>query len=350
MKGIGLKYLIYKLLAVVTTVVVSAFVYKSIYWEPELKDQGHMLFNLREFQWHNDVLYIGESSNYWVSPDDEDKRTISDMINDSLDGMRLSGMQVPAYHAGMFLPIIEHIDTAARVKKIVVTMNLRSFDKPWIYSGQEAALLRSKCFYYTSSPLYNRMCAALQFHAQPSAEEQEKKMLYCFEFDTLKVDFPLPFNTIKTWCEQEKFPLPQGGEDFSKRVLADHYIKAYAFQIDVNTNPRIKDFDRIVEVCKAKNIKLYFNLLGENIEWADSLVGKELVYFMKANRDLLVNRYHKNGVTVINNLEKVPGDYFGEKDWTTEHYNQFGRLIVANNVARVLMADFIKEKSIKVGK
>jgi hypothetical protein len=49
-------------------------------------------------------------------------------------------------------------------------------------------------------------------------------------------------------------------------------------------------------------------------------------------------------------LEKVPGDYFGEKDWTTEHYNQFGRLIVANNVARVLMADFIKEKSIKVGK
>lgn len=333
---VNIKHTVYKFLSVVFTVYISAFVYKKIYWVPELKDQGPMLFNLLEFEWHNDALYIGESSNYWIAPEDQDKRTISDIINDSLPGFRLSGMQVPAYHAGMFLPIINMIDTKSRVKHLVVTMNLRSFDKPWILSTQEGALMRTKCFYYKHNPVYNRMCAALGFYQNPSAESQDKKMLEAFEFDTLKVNFPLEFNTIKRWCEQEKFPLPQGGEDFPKRELADHYIKAYAFQIDTNTNPRIKDFDAIVKVCKQKNIKLYFNILAENIEWADSLVGKELVYFMKANRDLLIARYSKMGVVMVDNLESVPGECFGEKNWTTEHYNQFGRLIVARNVANSL--------------
>jgi hypothetical protein len=338
---VNAKHIVYKLLALVFTVYISAFVYKKIYWVPELKDQGPMLFNLLEFEWHNDALYIGESSNYWIAPEDQDKRTISDMINDSLPGFRLSGMQVPAYHAGMFLPIVEMIDPNSRVKHLVVTMNLRSFDKPWILSTQEGALMRSKCFYYSSNPVYNRMCAALGYYYNPSPESQDKKMLEAFEYDTLKVHFPLKFNTIKRWCEQEKFPLPQGGEDFPKRELADHYIKAYAFQIDTNTNPRIKDFDAIVRVCKQKNIKLYFNILAENIEWADSLVGKELVYFMKANRDLLVQRYSRMGVVVVDNLESVPGEYFGEKNWTTEHYNQFGRQIIANNVTKSLINNLV---------
>ena len=32
--------------------------------------------------------------------------------------------------------------------------------------------------------------------------------------------------------------------------LACHYIKTYAFQIDTQRNPRIKDFDKIVCVAK----------------------------------------------------------------------------------------------------
>lgn len=333
---ITFKYIALRILIILITVFVSAFVYKKIYWVPELKDQGPMLFNLKEFQWHNDVLYLGESSNYWVSPDDADKRSISDMINDSINGARLSGMQVPAYHAGMFLPIVKLIEPAARVKHLVITMNLRSFDKPWIYSTQEAALMRTKCFYYNAPPIFNRLCATLGFYDQPSADEQDKKMLHCFEFDTLKVNFPLKHNTIKRWCEQEKFPLPGGGEDFPKRELADHYIKAYAFQIDTLTNPRIKDFDEIVKVCKQKNIKIYFNILSENTYWADSLVGPELVYFMRANRDLLVKRYTAMGAIVIDNLEAVPGKCFGEKNWTTEHYDQKGRMIIARHVAAIL--------------
>ena len=336
--------MIWKLSSVIITVVISYFVYLKIYLIPELKDQGPMLYNLSEYQWHNDILYFGESSNFWIAENDKDRRTISDMINDSIDGYRLSGIAASGSHAGNYLPVIKHIENNSKVKYLVVTLNLRSFDKPWVYSNLESNLNRINCFYDGENQLMNRLKAAFQYYDQPSEKEQENKMLKAFEFDTLKVNFPLKHNTIKTWCEQEKFPLPGGGEDFPKRELADHYIKAYAFQIDVNSNPRIKDFDEIVEVCKKKNIKLFFNLMSENVNYADSLVGKELVYFMKSNRDILVDRYQKKGVIVIDNLEKVDAKSFGEKNWTTEHYDEIGRMKIALNVRDSLMK-YLPKKS-----
>lgn len=331
------KHIAPRLLVIILTVIISAFVYKKIYWIPELKDQGPMLYNLLEYQWHNDALYMGESSNYWVSPDDSDKRTISDMINDSISGMRLSGLQVPAYHAGMFLPVVKQLDTKSRVKHLVLTMNLRSFGQPWIFSTQEGALLRTKCFYYDYHPLYNRLCATLGYYHNPSADYQDKMMLHAFEHDSIKVNFPLKWYTINSWKDHIVYTNKDGSTDEDKQALAHHYVKAYAFSIDTSNNPRIKDFDEIVKVCKAKGVKLYLNILSENLQWADSLVGPDLVQVMKYNRNILVNRYSAMGATVIDNLELVPAESFGEKNWTTEHYDQNGRLLIALRVAAVLM-------------
>ncbi|MCC6818737.1 MAG: hypothetical protein IT245_07595 [Bacteroidia bacterium] len=336
------KHIAPRFAIILLTVFMSAFVYKKVFWLPELKNQGPMLFNLLEYQWHNDVLYFGESSNYWVSPDDQDKRTISDMINDSISGMRLSGLQVPAYHAGMFLPVINQIDPNSRVKSIVVTMNLRSFDKPWIFSTQEGALLRTKCFYYNHHPLYNRLCATLGFYSNPDADAQDKKMLDCFQNDSINVIFPLVWKTVNSWKDNVVYLNDDGSTNEDKQGLAHHYVKAYAFSIDTSTNPRIKDFDQIVNICKSKGIKLYLNILSENLNWADSLVGPDLVKVMKFNRDILLHRYSQKGAIIIDNLDAVPAECFGEKNWTTEHYNQFGRMIIARNVANVLMLNAIK--------
>ena len=325
----GLQYSI-KLSLIAMTIVLSAMVYKAVYWEAELKDQGHMLFNVLEFQWHNDALYIGESSNYWTSPNDSDKRSISDMINAQLLKGRLSGTQVPAYHAGMFLPVIKHIDPNSRVKHLVVTMNLRSFGQAWIYSTQEAALMRSKCFYGDHHPLLNRMAAALGYYEQPSASSQEEKMLTAFEHDPIISKVALPYKTINTWKDHIVY------DDPAKQALAHHYVKAYAFSIDTLNNPRVADFDAIVDVCKTKGIHLYFNIMSENTAWADSLVGPALSGLMSENVSKLIQRYSAKGVIMINNLSLVPAAYFGEKDWTTEHYDQNGRQIIARHVAATL--------------
>ena len=83
-------------------------------------------------------------------------------------------------------------------------------------------------------------------------------------------------------------------------------------------------------------LDVFFNILPENINLADSLVGKELVYLMRKNRDFLVQRYSGKGVVVIDNLESVQSDYFIDKNWTTEHYTDKGRIIIAKNIVEHL--------------
>jgi hypothetical protein len=57
---------------------------------------------------------------------------------------------------------------------------------------------------------------------------------------------------------------------------------------------------------------------------------------MLQNRDLLVKRYSRKGVIVVDNLNSVNGSDFVDQKWTTEHYNERGRRAVAKNLAEGL--------------
>ena len=57
--------------------------------------------------------------------------------------------------------------------------------------------------------------------------------------------------------------------------------------------------------------------MAENIQKADSLVGDDLVFLDAKNRDKLIERYQKNGVLVVDNLEAVEDEQFIDQNWTT---------------------------------
>lgn len=83
--------------------------------------------------------------------------------------------------------------------------------------------------------------------------------------------------------------------------------------------------------------------MAENSEYADSLVGKELVFLMSQNRDYLVKRYTKGNCVVVDNLGLVSGRDFIDQNWTTEHYNYKGRMAIAKNLAEHLKDQFKTE-------
>ena len=141
--------------------------------------------------------------------------------------------------------------------------------------------------------------------------------------------YPYPKNSVENWCEIEKW----GDLNNPKRNLADHYIKNYAFVLDEN-NPRIIDFDEIVTICKSKNIKLAFNILGENIEHAEYLVDTDLTDLMIKNKIWLIDRYSKQNVIMVDNFDEIADSCFYERDFPTEHYSFNGREIIATNIAK----------------
>jgi hypothetical protein len=342
------KFLYKCLLGIIVTVLlfyICNTIYKKDGWQKDLNklNESDMLIHTIEGSSSADILYFAESSNATVAESDSIKKSIAELTNDHFPDLKIVSIERGAIHAGVYKELIRRIEGGRKVSSIIVTMNLRSFNSDWINSSFENGCQELCTVYQPYPELLNKM--RLLFKAYDYKEEWKRRKIYWDDICNTEINVPAPLS-FKTTREWDKYAADNwyrdsnGVIDYPKLNLACHNIKAFAFNIDTLTNPRIKDFDKIVELGKEKNIKVYFNLLAENTQYADSLVGKELVKMMEDNRALLVNRYTKRGAVVIDNLELVNGKSFIDQTWTTEHYDQEGRKIIAANVAKYLKKQY----------
>ncbi len=285
------------------------------------------------------VVYLGESSNNTYGYAESDHRKISAMVSAYFPKVRLGDMTKSASHAQTYYTMLKQVPKDAPVETVIVTMNLRSFDAGWIYSRLETALRKQIVLLQDYPPLMNRFLLA--FKAYPIRSEEEWDAIARKHWKKDPIDFPYDFEWNNThqwdsamaWGGWHGF---DGQRDQQLTELACHYIKSYAFQIR-DDNPRIKDFDAIVDLCRERGWHLIFNLMAENVDKANELVGKDLLFLMKQNRDYLMQRYDtQEDVTVVNNLDLVRDVNFIDQDWTTEHYYGEGRRIIAHQVAQAL--------------
>lgn len=338
-----MKKLFYKLIIAfaLSTIclLVTNFIYNKYFYYIEAEQlDAKLLLKQDSLQYNSDVLYYAESSNGTAANSDTCRFSISKMM-DTLSTLKIDALEHGAIHAHTFLQLIKNIKSDAKVNTIIVTLNMRSFGSPWINSKLETNIAQANVMYEPIIPIFKRI--KLIFNGYDNKSTQLRNLLNEKNWSNNELNVPttFPYKTVRQWdnaMANGTYLLPNGDWDIPKISLACHYIKTYAFSIDTLTNPRIKDFDDIVEVAKQKKLKLIFHLLAENVQYADSLVGNELVYIMNYNKQLLINRYTSKGVIVVNSFNLVNGKDYIDQDWTTEHYNQTGRLILANNVLKNL--------------
>jgi len=342
-----LKKMLYKFCLVGAIIVGLNFVYRFFFYENDIQQHSKIINKIRDITKDSgEIVYLGESSNITFRNDDLDKRAISDFIADYFPSKKMGAITYEASHAGIFYQLLTQIPTSSKVKTIIVTLNLRSFNAQWIYSFLETPLQKSMVLLKDNPPLFNRLLLAFKGYDIKTDDQREKQFINKWKHEVLKFPFPYKYHTVYEWeqvIQKEGIKNKDGTINPKLTELAGHYVKAYAFQIDIDNNPRIRDFDKIVELAKKRNWNLVLNLMAENTEKAKTLVGDELLFLMKQNRDLLVNRYRKEKVIVVDNLEDVPDQEFIDQTWTTEHYAEKGRKIVAKNVADGLKKIYPKE-------
>lgn len=327
---LGRKFL---LLAVVLAVL--DIVYRFTFY-PKDRDENCTLipYSMKPVKENDDIIYLGESSNHSFCASDTDQRAISEMIDDMLPGHKVGKLSKDACHAGVYYDILRNIPRKNPVKTVIVTVNLRSFSSEWIYSDLEKPLQKEQIFMKKAPALYKRMLLAFKAYAHWSEDERQKLVREGLEEQTLKLPYYFPYHNASEWdhaigSQDHLF----NGQKVSMDtiVLTCHYIKDFAYQLD-DENPRIKDFDRIVKLCKRRGWKLVFHILADNMDQIKTLAGPDLEFLMKRNAQYIINRYAPKGVTVVNNQYMVRDRDFFEREFPTEHYNQTGRRIVAEMV------------------
>ncbi len=324
-------------------------VYTHTFYKHDLLEKSPEIIRLRSSADSTDIYYFGESSNVTFAETDSTKKSISELVSLHYPRLRLTNINKYATHSGIYKYWVREIISGQRLPTaIIVTLNMRSFDAAWRNSDLETSLQESLVMSQPYPNIINRFLLSLQAFDNKTAGQREKDMLDEWKNTPLRFPFPFQYTTVAEWdyaMAQGTYKKPDGSWDTEKIALACHFIKSYAFNLDEN-NPRIKDFDEIVQLCRNNGITLYLNLMAENMEFANELVGKELVFLMRQNRDYLVKRYNTNSCRVIDNLESVSAGSFLDKTWTTEHYDYKGRMKIASNLSKVLQPQF-KEQYIK---
>lgn len=334
-----IKKIGFRVLLLVVILFISNIIYKHTFWKGDIEKYADLLDSLNKVVYGSDVLYFAESSNFSTLFGEPNQKSISGILQDFLPDIRINAVNKGALHAGLFLSLCKNIPEDSPVKTVVVTLNLRSFNANWINSKLETQLMQQNVMLQPYPPLVNRFL--LSFKAYDNKREEERNAIIFDTWKKEKLIFPYEAKYSSTWewdttLANGYYLTPDGRWDMPRINLATAFVKTYAFQIDTLRNPRIKDFDKIVDYSKKRNWDLIFNLLAENTEKAGELVGDDLVFLMRQNRDLLVQRYSKLGATVVDNLEVVASEDYIDQDWTTEHYVARGRTQVAFNLAQAL--------------
>ena len=318
-----------RILLIAGIVMISNFIYKTTTYESDLEGDANILAKFENAEANADVIYFSASPNATYSDwEDTDFRSISQIVDDSIN-LKVMSVDTGAIHAGVFKKLIQMLDKDSKVKKVVVHLNYRSLGQAWIQSELENAILKEMVFYNNSPAIINRFMQGLNAYEAISMKERERLMLQSWAEEELP--FESPKNSVESWCAVEKW----GDWTNPKRQLADHYIKNFAFTIKED-NPRLKDYDEIVDICAEKGLELYFVILPENLEEGEALVDSDLIKLMIDNKNNLKDRYEAKGVNVIDDFDLLKDEDFLERTFPSEHYFEHGRQEIAKSIIKVL--------------
>jgi hypothetical protein len=315
------------------------YIYLEFFFENDLQKHSPIINETKNLS-NCDILYLGESSNLTKGPEDISRKSISEFLDSLLPDKIVKDISKGALHADIFYVLLENISDTNTIKTVVVTMNLRSFNAQWIFSELETALMKSVVLLRNRPALLNRFLLSFKGYDIKTPDERTVQVKRKWKNEPYDLPFNFPYKNLREWdadAWENGSWNADGTRDRSKRKLTAHYVKAYGFIINPENNPRIKDFDKIVELCKNRGWNLVFNLLAENTEKAEKLLGKDIKYFFEFNRKLLIDRYQKNGVKVCDNLYALSDSLFIDQHWTTEHYYEAGRRIIAENLKNVFV-------------
>jgi hypothetical protein len=320
----------------VVILLITNVIYLYFLYEHDVKKQSPCVYQCMHLPKGTELVYFGESSNSTIDDNDSAKLEISGFINYYNPDINLVTVDTYAVHSGIYKYWIRTIKE--KPKAIIVTMNLRSFGPAWINSDLETQLRRSVRLAKPGPKLWNRFLLSLKNPEDQTLAELDSNLQRQWRGDLLEFPYDFKYKNVRQWdnaMANGGWLNTEGKWDTDKITLSAHYIKAYAFNVKED-NVRVRDFDEIMSWANENNIKVLFNLLSENVAFADSLVGKDLVYLIRKNREFLVNRYTQKGAVVVDNLELVDKNDFIDKKWTTEHYKCRGRMRIAKNIVSKL--------------
>ena len=275
-----------------------------------------------------DVLYFGDSVVERVAREDQDQRTLGEMVQDRLRAQRrVVVLSLSAYNAEMYrLLLLAVANMASHPGLVIVPINMRSFSPQWDRNpnwqfSQERALLQR----YTVD-------AAIDIKLAPD-QEPTKDALEAY--DAVPVTYPLTcfdrigqfrlvINARAETAEQRRFR--------TKQIFIFHYMFALARE-----HWLIDALHGVIDIANSMQTKVMFYTTPINYQAGMRYVGPEFADRLAENVrtvcDAVTRMRSDEGPLFLDYSQRLGSEYFFHYDLATEHLNQDGRRALTEEIA-----------------
>lgn len=337
-----IKFIFYRLLIGVAIFFGLNEFYLITFWTNDVNKHADTLENLWVVPKNSDAIYFGESSNFHITEKDTFKHRISYILDDLVTNHKIATVDNAGLHLGTYLALMQNIPRDLKIKYLVITLNLRSFDATWRYSEFETNLSKLERLIGNGPKLWNKFLVSLNHFDNKTSQERDEQVKNAWTTEYFNIP-GIPYHNVAEWDKAIAWGEWTG--TIKKMTpdtisLAAHHVKNFAFEIDFDKNERIFELEQIIDLANQKGWVLFFNVLAENVEQTEQLIGPELVDLMKRNVTKLKKQYESQNVIFIDNLELLPDSCFVDRNWPTEHYNYKGKEIVAKVIAQKIKNQF----------
>ncbi|UCH92565.1 MAG: hypothetical protein JSV88_20025 [Candidatus Aminicenantes bacterium] len=317
MKAFFIKFVLLLLLVVILQTLVGKY-------DIEFKELERLDRYLRE---KVDVLYLGDCTDYTLSKQDKDRRTITRMLRDMNPGKRIRSIIHAAYQADIFLEFCRYIvKQEHQPKVIIIPINMRSFSPQWdrmphYQFEKEKIILRggllSRLLYAFYKPL-----RAFRYDFRTISREEY--------LNTPVFDGTRQVGRIKDF---EIISKDGNLEESIRRKLFLYYM----FSLEAG-HRKVKAMLEIARVLAAHDIRLIFYITPIDIQAGENYFPGSFGRRLKRNTSVIKELLAAQGLQVLDLSADLGSDGFSWKDrvYPSEQLSEKGRKYVAEQLNELL--------------
>ncbi len=284
---------------------------------------------LRLIAWYDNpiaspaTLIFGDSVVERVSRDDDDQRTLGQMLVDRLAGeTNAVYLSHSAYHPEVHYYLLRAIVTRmrARPKVLVVPVNLRCFSPQWMYEPQWQFL--------EEIDVLKRFIDGQPLGRVRDIRNLEERRRHAH---ARSVQYPLSelrrVEDFKAVIAVQP-DVPDFAFERKRTIFIFHYLHSLTSE-----NPRLRSLVQLTALAQDVGIRLYLYSTPINFQAGERYVGKGFSDTLMEQTALIKASVSQYPVTFDDFTLALSSAYFFDADLATEHLNQSGRLWLSDQVA-----------------
>ena len=276
------------------------------------------------------VLVFGDSVSERISRDDDDQRTLIDMIDGMLPG-KINAITYSAYHIGVFAHLLSALERCPyQPECIVVPINLRSFSLQWACNP---------AWVHNEDMDLAAAFARGQDNLPEEVTDPDPQHCDYSEYDELPV--PFPEQGFETVGDLRKLALEKTSDpaEFKERIRR-LFIYHYCFDLST-THQRLQDLQRCIQEARKWGGRMVLYLTPINAVAGENYAGQLFVEKIERSRVMIktsIENLLSPNDCLLDFLDELPPEMFFHDDCLVEHLCAEGRMWLAEKITQAVLS------------